>query len=765
MKQCKIFRDFDTDRVTKVLNAQGNESSLYKEALAQTKNEEQALDIWSVTFLPQFQEYSKDLSLGEKEPKLKDVLKFINNLNTTAALSNQDIVELSNNLQTLNIENGDNLLSLLQRTFYNPQGLFGVMRDKLRNSNLYSESEISNIMTFPSLRANIKEFINKLRNTLKTDNQLSNVFTDNTSFNDMAIQDSSTYVGIGKYKNYLPEEVRDYILTNIRSFNTDTDFKAKIQALDNIDIRDYILDNTEAYNHVKDMVSNSKIVPVFTELNGVIVPKLNNDLVPAILNTVRVGEPTESFGNTVENVRLIPDELWYSNSALPNLLKDVELQSAANHIDIYGLAQAYSSKSKEEIIGLLGVVDDFLYKSEIGAVSNTDIYDLSNDISEFFGQEVSQAEMTIPISETDKSRNLSFIDTGLNELAIFQENGYIKFRDNLYQKGVIYDTFSDMVDDTYDKLLDDVTILPDFALERLGLKTNGNFNFPYLLNTSNEENIKRKIEEMITRDMDPNFSINSNSDFDLAKQVTLYKTLLNVPETQLRKEDINTFITRKAVLDIDNETTDYLTSDFISDFYARYLQEKVLQTSAFDSAYKYFDITNKGLTFNSTNPLVQNQVLTTLENDDMFPFLQAYSAISKDTSLEFLMPEQVDEALIDIQDRRDFVVNNPEYIDKFTKPLTKVDNTTAVVKNSKEEFIKLNDGLYELTDFRDGVSIYSLLNNVSDPAYYVFNTSKPVVNTDVNVESYESSNTDLNLSDKSKISQKMVNQMLKDRLC
>jgi hypothetical protein len=429
------------------------------------------------------------------------------------------------------------------------------------------------------------------------------------------------------------------------------------------------------------------------------------------------------------------------------------------------LAQSYYSKSREEILGILDVVDDFLFKAEMNSVSNPDIYDISNDIAEFFGQDITQSEMIIPISETDKSRNLSFVDTGLGELEMFQSGGYVKFRDNLYQKAAIYNSFADMLDDVYATLQQDITILPDSVLEEMGLKNNGVYNFTRLFNLNNENGIKGKLSQIVSRQMDPNFSINSNSDFDTAKQVTLYKSLLKMPENTVRQMDINDFMTRKLVLDTDLGSLDYLTSDFISDFYAKQLQEKVLESSLFDAAYKYFEITNKGLTFNSSNPLIKNQVLTLLSEEGIFPSLQAYSAISKDDSLSFLMPEQLDEALIDIQDRRDYVVNHPESLEKYTKPYTKVDTVTAIVKNGVEEFIKLNDGIYELTDARDGVGIYSLLNSVFDSSYYVMNTSKPMVNTEIKIESYESSNTDSSLTNKSKISEATTNRMLENRVC
>jgi hypothetical protein len=765
MNKCRIFRDFDTDNVIRVLNNLGNESSLYREAYAHTNDQEEALDIWAVANTYKFQEYTKDLNLGEKEPALSDVLKYINNLNTTETLSSQDITDLSNNLQTLNIQNADTLLGKLQRTFFTGQGLFQVSRSKLRESGLYTDPEINNLMTFPSFRANIKEFINRLRNSLRKGNSLPNLFTDNSSYKDFVVQDSTQTTGIGKFKNYLPEDVRDYILSNVRNYTTDADFKTRIQAMDNIDIKDYILDNPQAYNYAKDIVRNSKIVPVFSEMDGMIVPKLNNDLAPALLNTLRVGESKESFTNSVDVLRNIPLDDWYGNEAVESILKNLELQAAFNHIDLYGLANSYNSKSREEILGILDVVDDFLFKAEMNDVSNTDIYDISSDIADFFGQDITPSEMTIPISGTDKGRNLSMIDTGLGEIEMFQSGGYVKFRDNLYQKAAIYNSFADMLDDTYTSLQQDITILPDPILEEMRLKTDSGYNFTRLFNLNNENGIKGSLSQIVSRQMDPNFSINSNADFDSAKQLTLYKILLKMPENTIRNQDIMDFMSRKAILDIDIESLDYLTSDFISDFYTKQLQEKIMESPLFDAAYKYFDITNRGLTFTTTNPLIKNQVLTLLSEEGIFPTLQAYSAVSKDDSLAFLMPEQLDEALIDIQDRRDYVVNSPETLQKFTKPYTKVDTTTAIVKNAVEEFIKLNDGIYELTDARDGVGIYSLLNSVSDPSYYVMNTSKPMVNTEIKIETYESSNTDSSLTNKSKISEATTNKMLENRVC
>ena len=65
---------------------------------------------------------------------------------------------------------------------------------------------------------------------------------------------------------------------------------------------------------------------------------------------------------------------------------------------------------------------------------------------------------------------------------------------------------------------------------------------------------------------------------------------------------------------------DYLTSDFISDFYTSYLQEKSMDSPLFNSALKYFEVNDKGITFLRTNPLVKNQVKDILNDVVLTPY-------------------------------------------------------------------------------------------------------------------------------------------------
>ena len=767
MSKCKIFRDFDTDRITNVLNEQGQDSSLYREALGSIQDEEQALNIWATSLLPSFKEFTQDVLPETQEPSLAQVLKFINNSNTNESLSKQDVTELVNNLHTLNVESPDILLTKLQQTFFDRDGVFRVSRNKLRSSGLYSEVEINDILTFPSIRGGIREFVNKLRNSLQVPNNLSNLFIDNSSVKDFEVQDTSTVLGIGKFQNYLPEEVRDYVLKNTKGFTSETDLLTKIQALDNPDIRNYILNNPDVIDQVKDMSTNSKVVPMFIEMEGNIVPKMSNDLVPTLMNTIRVGESTEAFTDTVEAIKSVSEDQWYQSDLIEPYLKTIEFEAANYQIDVVGLADSYTSKSREEVLSVLEAVDNFLFDAETGGITNVDIYDLGETLNAYFGNEMVQDEKVIPVTESDKSRNLSLIDTSLSEMEVFQTNGFIKVRDNLYQKAVVYESVEAMIEDTYNSLLNDISILPDSVLERLNLKTNGNYNFPYLLNTNNKSNISRKILELVSRDADTQLglSINTNEDFNWAKQITLYKHLLNIPNQSTPKVDFPSFSARKSFVQIEEQMEDYLTSDFISDFYTSYLQEKALDSPLFNSALKYFEVNDKGITFLSTNPLVKNQVKDILNDVVLTPYLQRYSAISKDTTLEFLIPETVGETLLDIQDRRDYTMNNPTILEIFNGSFEKYDPNTAVLKNTKDEFLRLKDGIYELTDSDRGISVYSKLPQISDPNYFVFNVAKPILQNDVSANMFETVGQELETTNKSGVSKSEVKTLEEARTC
>ena len=58
------------------------------------------------------------------------------------------------------------------------------------------------------------------------------------------------------------------------------------------------------------------------------------------------------------------------------------------------------------------------------------------------------------------------------------------------------------------------------------------------------------------------------------------------------------------------------------------------------------------------------------------------------------------------------------------------------IQNSNDEFIRLNDGVYELTSADNGVSVYSKVDGETDPHYYIFGASSSTVE-EINTDSFK----------------------------
>ena len=734
--QCKIFRDFDTDEVQYVLNPDGTRSQLFDKVLSTLNNEEQALDVWGVTQLPEFQAYSQNLPKINGEVSLPDVFKFINNLNTSNTLTETDIINLSSILQETNVESPDFLLTKLESTFYN-NGVFTINKSKLRDSNLFNEMEINNLMMNPSVRTEVKFFINRLRNTLQVDNNLEELFKDNSSTKPFNIYDSSKTIGFGKFQPFTWQDIKDILEKEVGEVNTESEFRGKIDGLSNEAFKNAVLDSPETFTSIFNYVQSFKSIPVLTDIGNEVVNKLASDRAVPMFQTIKVGEPTYKFTAEALDVARFSNDNWYFNPQIRPLLKDIEVLAAGYQVDIVGLADSFNSKSRDEVIDFLEEVSNFLEETESGNIDEATILSFDASIRNYFNEGTQLRMDIVEVGPKDKQRNLLKMDTNKSELEIFVTTGGVKLRDDIYQKVEVFDTFDLMLENVKEGLLEDVTLLPDTILQKIGLMPKkGLYDFTVLESPTALEATMLRLKQYVQTSVGNKVISQSREEFDINSQIELYKSILNISEENSYKPSTQDIIKRKTITNIDYADVDYISSNFISDFYSTILEEKANNTSLYNSGLKYFEITNRGISFTSSDPTIQSQFLQLFQGDVMFDLLQVYSALSKDRSLEFILPTDTVGAIEDISVRRDLAVNHPETVPTVKGNYTRVDEGNILVKNSTQEFLKIEDGLYELTDFQEGMGIYTKLEYPEDNNFYVFNQAEPVDITNDTINEY-----------------------------
>ena len=709
---CQIHRNYTTGEVDRVTTPNGVDSSLYKDALAITKDAEKALNIWATAYTDSYKN-----SYGEwaEEPSLSQVMNFINIDSKEDKLSTEEALSILNTSQLLGIQ-PEQLYFNLKNTFFNSNNQLVVDAERLRNSGLYTEDEIIDLLQFPSLRAGLIDTLAKMKNSFAEE-----TFTTNIDLSEYSlIIKTGEKNKLGKNIIIPPTEVENYIIKNLKSLE-------EIDSLDRTDIKD-ALTTPEAKAYVKSLLDTYQTVPVYTVKGGILDIKSNNELAVTLLETVTVNEDKVDFSEATAFIRDIPQDDWYSRGEeIVSLLKDIEWEAAQIGLDIVGLADSYSFKSKEEVVGFLELIDDFNVSTEELTVNEVDILDLATEINDYFGNNDSMATKIISPSKF-KGRDLAVIEGPVDENYVYRVGGFIKLFNNVYERVEPIGDFETVLENVYQSVRSNPELLPREAYSSFGL-VKGNIDFKSIYDLNNKNLVKASIRSFSGR-MIKDIPGEISEDLDTSKEVALLKALHGSQETARPYKDLS--IINKSI----TGNKEYLVTDFVSDFYKQLLTNKVEETDLWNNALKYFQINNNGIDIDVSDEVKEQIKLSLINDQQLYDALVNYSLISKNDNLDFLRDIIETPSFDTIENRRDFAVNFPETVKKIDKEYTRMSDNTLVVNNSHEEFIKLNDGIYELTDYENGVSVYSKLRTVTNPQYFVFNVSSPLYE-DIDLQSFK----------------------------
>ena len=709
---CQIHRNYTTGEVDRVTTPNGVDSSLYKDALAITKDAEKALNIWATAYTDSYKN-----SYGEwvEEPSLSQVMDFINIDSKEDKLSTEEALSILNTSQLLGIQ-PEQLYFNLKNTFFNSNNQLVVDAERLRNSGLYTEDEIIDLLQFPSLRAGLIDTLAKMKNSFAEE-----TFTTNIDLSEYPlIIKTGEKNKLGKNIIIPPTEVENYIIKNLKSLE-------EIDSLDRTDIKD-ALTTPEAKAYVKSLLDTYQTVPVYTVKGGILDVKSNNELAVTLLETVTVNEDKVDFSEATAFIRDIPQDDWYSRGEeVVSLLKDIEWEAAQIGLDIVGLADSYSFKSKEEVVGFLKLIDDFNVSTEELIVDEVDILDLATEINDYFGNNDSMATKIISPSKF-KGRDLAVIEGPVDENYVYRVGGFIKLFNNVYERVEPIGDFETVLENVYQSVRSNPELLPREAYSSFGL-VKGNIDFKSIYDLNNKDLVKSSIRSFSGR-MIKDIPGEISEDLDTSKEVALLKALHGSQETVRPYKDLS--IINKSI----TGNKEYLVTDFVSDFYKQLLTNKVEETDLWNNALKYFQINNNGIDIDVSDEVKEQIKLSLINDQQLYDVLVNYSLISKNDNLDFLREIIETPSFDTIENRRDFAVNFPETVKKIDKEYTRMSDNTLVVNNSHEEFIKLNDGIYELTEYENGVSVYSKLRTVTNPQYFVFNVSSPLYE-DIDLQSFK----------------------------
>lgn len=719
---CKIFRDFDTDEIVQVQGPDGTNSKLYSDALKVLNDKEQALNIWAYAYTDQFKDrFSGDWQKGTGytpisglEPVYTEVVKALQE-SYDEKLNLKEATEVLSFMQSSGMD-VDSLYTSLRGLLFNKDGVFSINKKKLLNSGLFTSEEVDNLLQFPSIRGNLQTSLNKLKNSLQED---TDVFKTGMVVSPPIKIYSGEINSFGKLVTLPSSEVDNYLLDNLNPYSSESNLKNEIESLENEDIREALLESPEALGYARSLVTNMKRVPVMTLKEGIVVQKDLNDVSQILQNTVNVNVDKVDYTAAVDSIRGIGEVDWvYNPETAISTLNQVKYEAALIGLDFTGIEDLYYSKDYEEILGFLDLVDDFNISTEDLSVTELDINDLADAISEFFNVEGKLSFEGVNVPANLRSKNLVKVEGKLNETFLYRTEGLIKVYGDIYQRVNSFGDYRLALESVYDVIQKDASILPEEAFKDLG-----GLSLNKITDPTFKEKVITSINNYVSKNVDLPFE--DSQDIDTNKELTLMKMLFN-PQ-QLPKIDVE----NNVAIRIQNFRGDanYLAKQFISDFYHRFLEEKVIKDSdLYNLALKYFNITDAGIVVDNISDDVVPQIKMVLQSEPiLYENLVQYSYLSKNNSLEFLNENIMDELVETRDTRREFVINNPETLTKFTGETVEVGNSSLVTQNSTEEFIRTSDGIYEITNIQDGVSVYSKVELNLDPYFYTFGMSEPII--------------------------------------
>ena len=227
--------------------------------------------------------------------------------------------------------------------------------------------------------------------------------------------------------------------------------------------------------------------------------------------------------------------------------------------------------------------------------------------------------------------------------------------------------------------------------------------------------------------------INSNKKSDLVswlksawESIQDMLGLSNYSSNQIAKMNLIEFSTASAVdllrgNPIVNQTSNfignyqYLTEEFPSDFYSKFLAEKKLNSKLFRNFYSNFEINEKGINLiNKSETALRNIKIYADEN------LKQYSLISKQ------LPDLA-EPTDNISNPRVEAVNNPQKVKESKENLYKLNENEIIIKNETEDFVKVNNEIYESVAKQGNLNHFVKLET-SNSDYYAVNVEAPQTN-------------------------------------
>jgi hypothetical protein len=564
------------NNAVEVVDKNGQPSKLYYDALALTKNEDDALDIWFKAFS---QEFTDQVRPNRDNVTLDEVLKFVSANSSFNKKLDPDQIR---SIKDIMDKNSFETLSELYKTLvdiFKPEGVIELNTEKAYKSGLFDLENLSEINL-----DEIDDILDSIEGTLR----VTDIYVAPSSDNSASFVDTSRKTILGTPEFISQEEIEQEIIDNVENTK---DVKEVSSYINSLPYSSFIerFNNNESF---KTLTLNN--VAKYTKVNTLFIvdgkPTTKNlTYYKSLINTVSDRNNTENLSMDFDFLTDKSEAVWSENQEdIKQVLREIEQdQFQENGIDIFGLSNF--SSNKELVMNTLNSLGSMLSNT-----TNESVFNFTEDFTKLVPQKNSTTSELLPESLEPFSQNIFRLDSTLSESELFRDFGLVKVSDNLYHK-VDLGSRSNLYEELYQQA-----------------KETG---YPISVNPNNKEESLRDLEKYVLLQ-------DSTVDKDIREEYILNKIIFKHPKTQ----DTNDY---SQLSDITTDT-EYLVRDFARDFNDYIVTEKQKDSQVYRDTLSKFRVVDSGLSLVAP--------IKSIEGLEFEKELTDYIRLKKDQSMKYLLP-------------------------------------------------------------------------------------------------------------------------------
>jgi hypothetical protein len=558
-----------------VVDSKGNNSKLYNDLLAYTKNESDALDMWVTA-------YSREYGRKGEDTNVLDLVKFFDSsVASSQSLTPAEKFQVQDFMRRNNIEYLSDLNKIMT-TIFKSGGVFRVNPEAAINSGLFSQEEVRDL----SLES-MKNMLLKIEGQLTKEN-----FFVEPEGSEYEYQDSSKKSIFGTYYKVSQTEVDQDILKSIDNF---TDVESFYNGIRNLPYEDFVnrfLEDDTFANEIMNRFGNLKKIPKLSFVDGKLNSE-NNRLYTTINNTIIASLDTKSLEADMEYLDSIRDSIWSQNFELVSkVLKEVEETFANANIDIVGISEQADKR---------GPVMD-LIRAGIDMAQNPNKQTIKSFVAAHKNLIPSEDTTTIEnLPNEYVGYNIVSLYTNKSEGELFAKHGLIKIGENLYHK-VSQDA--------------NINDLREYLFQEIKSKK---FSLPENFRLEKDLNNKPRVLEDISRYL---LSREIPKGISNRELYSAYQVAFNHLPIESREQDLRLITSIRT-------DVNYLKTTFVADFYNYMLKEKAKNSDVYNSVLSKLEITDRDI--------VMISPIKSLEGIEYSKELQDYIKLQKDSNMKYLV--------------------------------------------------------------------------------------------------------------------------------